>query len=130
MNVLISIKPKHFAKIARGEKRLDLRKTLPTQNLPFEKPFTVYLYVSGTGEVRGEFLCDGFIVSDPNDVVAALACVSRAELMQYCSRGGRINGWGIGRTRIYKHAKRLSDFGLVRPPQSWQYTRRVPERDD
>lgn len=127
MDVIASIRPRHFKRIARGEKRLELRKTLPMQNLPFEKPFTVYLYVSGTGEVRGEFLCEGFIESGVNDVIAALACVSRAELIQYCGTSGRISGWKIGRTRIYKHPKYLVDFGLDRPPQSWRY---VPARDD
>lgn len=122
MNVLMSIKPKYFAKIARGEKRLELRKTLPMQNLPFKRPFWVYMYVSGTGEIRGAFLCDGFVLSSPSDIVAALSCVSCAELAGMCDRRGRITGWKVGAVRIYRRPKHLADFGLARPPQSWRYT--------
>ena len=146
--VLISINPEWCAKIASGEKTIEVRKTRPKMNPPFK----CYIYKCGNGKVIGEFVCDEIISIDgagriPSDI-ARPTCLEPAELHQYL--GAAVGyGWHISDLKIYDHPREMSSFRgackndwwcescamysersgicrnaglqITRPPQSWRY---------
>ena len=146
--VLISINPEWCAKIASGEKTIEVRKTRPKMNPPFK----CYIYKCGNGKVIGEFVCDEIISIDgagriPSDI-ARPTCLEPAELHQYL--GAAVGyGWHISDLKIYNTPRELNDFRrackndwwcdscamywehngtcsndslqIRRPPQSWCY---------
>lgn len=51
-----------------------------------------------------------------------LSCLTLDELLEYAGKPTRIlYGWYISDLKIYDKPKKLSDFGMKRPPQSWCY---------
>jgi len=49
------------------------------------------------------------------------SCLMFKELFDYGKNVGALYGWHVASTQPLD--KKLSDFGLKRPPQSWQYVR-------
>ena len=49
------------------------------------------------------------------------SCLTFKELFDYGKNVGALYGWHVASTQPLD--KKLSDFGLKRPPQSWQYVR-------
>ena len=105
------------------------------------KPFFITLPEGGYGDrvrrqtVFGEFVCDGvellqirYTPFKPERLkryatpITGEACLSVDDLERY-GKGAELYGWHISEYRFYKFAerKRLEDFGLKRPPQSWCY---------
>lgn len=146
--VLISIKPTWCAKIASGEKTIEVRKTRPKLNSPFK----CYIYKCGNGKIIGEFLCDQIININgaeriPSDA-ARPTCLEPAEPHQYLGAATGF-GWHISNLKIYDTPRELDDFRrackndwwcescamyseysgtcgngslqIRRPPQSWCY---------
>ena len=37
--------------------------------------------------------------------------------------GGKLYGWQVGAVEVFREKKPLAEYGLDRPPQSWQYLR-------
>lgn len=143
-SVLISINPKWVAKIASGEKTVDVRKNYPHCELPFKcyiyctfpkKPaYTLWLN-RGTdkrfladGKVVGEFVCfgiDEFVPTENGIMVGRFAslhdtCLKVSEMRDYL-KGKKGYGWRISDLKIYDEPKELKDFGIERAPQSWQF---------
>ena len=148
--VLISIHPKWVEKIANGEKTTEVRKTEPK----CEEPFRCYIYCTritdkkhcrdefdvgiwkGNEHVIGEFVCDKIdeIVPDYNPVTTKFyygyvadteaTCLSEEELQKY-GKNKSLYFWHISDLKIYDKPKELSEFGLTRPPQSYQYVEEI-----
>ena len=138
--VLISIKPEWCAKIASGGKTLELRKTVPKafiKNAFFEsiEPFKCYIYCTFSGPVLwldgkpinsrviGEFVCDYILCHCDTayaDVAERDSLVPREDIRKY-GNGKEVFGWHIRNLMIYDEPRRLQEFGLERPPQSWCY---------
>lgn len=144
-SVLISIRPEWCKLIANGRKTLEVRKTRPK----LETPFTAYIYCSKSsdgynaaqGKVIGEFICDKiyrYSTSEAfkedceiSDIEAVdLSCMPKNKISDYeYSSAGKefcINNiglylWHISDLVIYDTPRALSEFGKVKPPQSWCY---------
>ena len=133
--VLLSIRAKYCERIANGKKTVDVRKTRPK----IKPPFKCYIYCTkrfdkghGTdgyfqgkycGKVIGEFICDTMIIDRTlgyNDLFNAMACLDVGDIAAYCLNDP-MYGWHISDLVIYDEPKELSEFGLKRPPQSWNY---------
>ena len=92
----------------------------------------------GNGKVIGEFICDRIIDIDCDSVapfdkaskeyIDNQCCLTRDELFVY-TQGLCSFGWHISDLKIYDKPKQLSEFGVKRPPQSWQYCERRREND-
>ena len=54
--IILSLHDRWWKKILAGEKQLEIRKTRPAG----KGPFRVLVYVTGTGEIKGEFICNSF----------------------------------------------------------------------
>lgn len=152
-SILISIKPKYCELIAKGEKTIEVRKSMPK----LKTPFKCYIYMTKSnlvgdrkaykdrlaGKVIGEFVCDCIIpisikYSDPNNRIAQkefpYTCLTDKEIMDYLGNGNQGYGWHISKLKIYAEPKRLREFWhcgvklgarVSRPPQSWFYVEEV-----
>ena len=132
--VMISIRPEWCAKIANGEKTIEVRKTKPK----LETPFKCYIYctLAGSnklfketlggdiakwnrekwadrkGNVIGEFVCDAIIVDktfghDP--MLYTAACMEATDVAAYCVNS-EMYGWHISDLVIYDKPKSISEF--------------------
>lgn len=117
--VLMSMKPEWWEKILDGEKTLEIRKTHP-QNERLEWPVTVLVYVSGTGAVQGQFLCPREVSYRTMQDLEKMSCVPREDLLKY-AKGRRLSGWIVQSPEKFDAPSPLAEFGLDRPPMSWQY---------
>ena len=123
--VLISIRPKWVEKIVGGEKTIEVRKTRPK----LETPFNVYIYctagnlsyevnegmmcnISGGKLVVGEFIVDTFITDRTlghDELFCSAACMEKTDMEKY-SAGKTLYGWHISNLEIYDTPKKLSEF--------------------
>lgn len=83
-------------------------------------PLLVLAYVSGTGAVLGQFLCMGWVKSNCFRYLASRSCVPAEDLEKYAG-GKSLYGWIVGEAEEYETPSPLAEFGLTRPPMSWQY---------
>lgn len=144
--VLISIRPKWVELIASGKKTIEVRKTAPK----IETPFKCYIYETrgfervgnenlncvvggnGRGAVIGEFVCDhvestncfsGWVCPEKDNIIKRFldgSCLSEQEIVDYAD-GRSVCGWHISALKMYDEPRKLCEFGLSRPPQSWGY---------
>lgn len=121
--VLMSMKPQWWEKILAGEKTMEIRKSAPNSEggRKFTWPLTVLVYVSGTGAVQGQFTCTGWVeVGNIRETLVAPSCVPLEDLLNY-AKGGTIYAWQVQNPEKYDTPSPLAEFGLDRPPMSWQY---------
>ena len=135
-SVLIAIRPQLVAKIASGEKTIEVRKTAPQ-----EVPFKAYIYctkekkqddiiwagVCGdrgkwNGRAIGEFICDkitdiSVVVKNCNEDYNHVyhndeckgSCLTWKELQEY-SKDKPLYAWHISELKIYDKPKELNEF--------------------
>ena len=120
--VLMSMKPQWWEKILAGEKLLEIRKSAPKGGAgePEPWPLLVLVYVSGTGAVQGQFLCPGEVSYRTMQDLEEMSCVPREDLLKY-AKGRRLSGWIVRSPEKFDAPSPLAEFGLDRPPMSWQY---------
>lgn len=145
-SVLISIRPTWCAKIASGEKTIEVRRTCPK----LEPPFLCHIYCSSvksmplapyvklhrqtggavdewSGKVFASFVCDNVYEIDAAEIspeIAKMACLPLADMRGYIGAKGGY-GWHISELQIYDNPVPLPKFGLNRAPQSWGYVEEV-----
>lgn len=152
--ILISIKPQWVEKILNGEKTIEIRKTIPKCELPARvyiyctkaiKFKDVYLYELKkvndkyelglhdnnimNGKVVAEFTLNKVETIKENqiynaDIVLEKACLIIKELSNY-TKGKTFYAWHIEDLVIYDTLKELSEFGLTKAPQNYQYIKVV-----
>ncbi len=129
--VLMSIKPEWWEKILTGEKTMEIRKTAPKGGAGAPKPWPmlVLAYVSGTGGVQGQFLCNGWTKTNLLATMVDQSCVPLEDLEAYAGGPGRkLCGWMVREPQKYDTPRPLAEFGLNRPPMSWKYIE-IPETE-
>ena len=55
--IILSLHDRWWGKVLAGEKPLEIRKTRPAG----KGSYRVLVYVTGTGEIKGEFVCKEFL---------------------------------------------------------------------
>jgi len=135
-NVLFSIHREHNEKIFSGDKLLEIRKTAPS----CDYPYTGWIYEpkkgGGVGAIVGYFTCEFriktnvFAVEDPaaeryKAYLADRACLSTDQMQAYAD-GGTIYALGVSKAVRLPFPLPLSDLGIKRAPQSWQYLKSYP----
>lgn len=123
IEILMSIKHEWAVRIYRGEKTVEYRKSSPTVET-YGQPLKVYLYESGTGNITGEMMVNGVKVYGPYDSYEEKGngCVDFELLNEYWNQGnGKLHCWRIGKATKYLSPLPLKNFGVSRPPMSWQY---------
>jgi predicted transcriptional regulator len=134
--ILISIKPKWCELIFSGQKIDEIRRTKP--NGAWNGPYTVYVWQTGNGGVVGKFTVRRFTYVQAwkdldgekhlGNTFGLCHCIDPHELFDYLYKpaapGKPYPGgwaWRIEDPVKFDKPLPLSDFGLKRPPQSWQY---------
>ena len=98
------------------------------------KPVFITIPEEGTQRPRrmviGEFTCNAIFEYNMSPAGIVLlsrsSCLTEKEILKYAAGRPSLYGWKISDCRWYRDWKNLSDFGLTRPPQSWQYVE-VPD---
>ena len=133
--VLLSLRRIWWEKMLLGEKTLELRKNRPLRIDPCQ-PFTVLVYITGGLGVCGGFSCaavhiiqvlpDGQILTEMGEPeLERRTCLSRHQILTYAGSGQKtiLWAWEVSGLRAYPQPLPVRQFGLKRPPQSWQYCR-------
>ena len=134
--IMISIKPKWVAKILKGEKTIEIRKTM----LKCELPIDVYIYC--TKEFDNKFLtkdspimCRGKVVAKftfnkveewdntglasrseiMHEELVKNACITFGELFTYVKDVEQYYAWHIDNLEIFDKPKELSEFDVGCP---------------
>ncbi len=127
LSVMLSLRLEWDRKILSGEKKADIRKSIPTGAPGYTCPFRVFLYETkaqkGVGAVVGECVC--YCADEVQDygIVTEFSCLTEWQLAQY-ARGRKIYAWFLAEVVKYADPKPLSAFGIDRAPQSWCYVER------
>lgn len=141
--VLISIRPEWCAKIASGQKTVEVRKTAPKCGTPFlcriyctepnttdpKRLLETHNYEDGhiyraNGKVCAEFICDEIIDIWPG-YAKGDDCLTYEQQESYLGPNGHGYGWRISNLEIYPIPKELSVYGIKKAPQSWIYLQPV-----
>ena len=128
--VVASVKREWWGKMLAGEKTMEIRKSAPQSKdgRTFTWPFTVLVYVSGTGTIRGKFTCPGWVKTNLLEMLVDQSCVPLENLRAY-AKGGSLYGWMIQNAEKFDIPVPLAEVGLTKPPMSWQYVE-IPESQD
>ena len=129
--IIASIRSYMLHEIRRGVKKYEVRKNSPW----CEPPFRVLLCECGSGgKIKAEFVCDyvrcGHITANgdltlPVGITPEDCCLRFTELGAYSS-GKPLYFWHISEMVDYcstkgQRVRNIREFGIKRPPQSWQY---------
>ena len=110
--ILASVKPEWWEKILSGEKTLEIRKSAPQSKdgRAFRWPLTVLVYVSGTGEVQGQFICPGWVKTNLLEMLVERSGVKLEDLRTY-AKGGSLYGWVIQSPEKFNTPARWRSLG-------------------
>lgn len=121
--IIATIKPIHLNNIRRGVKTIEARKNYPS----IVTPFKVLCCESGSGgKIKAEFICRKIVPLIPTEYQLKELCIDIRDFNNYMGKKLTIYGWHISdmidycSTKGYK-IRNVSEFGLKRAPQSWQY---------
>lgn len=131
--IILSIHHAHAERILCGLKNLEIRKTAPRCGYPY----IIYMYETkkggGVGAVVGFFECRskiktnvfGKALYEPlaekyRNNIAERACLPIDDLITY-AKGSDIYGLEVNAPIRFPYPRPISDFGITRAPQSWQY---------
>lgn len=126
-SIILSIREKWVDKIAKGEKTIEVRKTIPKS---YDKPFRCYIYSSGrVKKVVGEFICDELIDYWPGYAgQEGNSCLTFAQELEYLGDNGHGYGLHISDLIMYDEPMELKEFYnpntkefIKKAPQSWCY---------
>lgn len=130
--VLLSIHPEWAEKIYSGEKEVEWRKIFPTEATP-GMPVLFY-ETAPVCKVTGLFFWIGketLIIREPDfdgqkihpvaQKLIDAGCVTLEDLEKYQGENGRLYAWNVRGKMKFSEPRTLSDYGLERAPQSWQY---------
>ena len=123
INILLSVRRPFSEKILSGEKKWELRKNAPRLNK--DDSVTLWLYESGQYGARAIIgkcrlvVTAGLRPYPPKGILEWTmnqACVAEERLRNYLP----CYVWGV-QDPVRISTVPLSDIGMTRPPQSWQY---------
>ena len=128
--VMLSIHHKYAELILIGQKTLEIRKTAPSD---VSYPYTIYMYETkrdgGAGAVVGLIKTNAFgggLFGNGTEenaarrIIAERACLTTDELTEYAN-GKSIYALSVSTPIRFPCPRPISNFGLTRAPQSWQY---------
>ncbi len=86
-------------------------------------------YISGTGEIQGQFMCHGWIKTNLVAALAKQSCVPVEELTKYAGGKG-LYGWIVQKPERFDKPIPLEMIGVDKPPVSWRYLERGGNGDE
>lgn len=131
MNVLISIHPEYAAMIYAGEKKIELRTTMPRKYELCEDYIFIYetapiFAVTGWIKVDSYINVNKILTGDRKDLKKMIINESRLTMEQIKAYKPNLQlwGWHIKEAYNFGHREYITRFSPnEKPPQSWCYTR-------
>lgn len=118
--VILSLHQKWWQKMAAGEKVLELRKSKPQ----CKAPFRVLVYITGGVGIAGEFICPEVLEIKNFEEAEKKSRVPAHDIHNYAAGSRRkVYGWEVAAVKEYPRTVALTELGISRAPQSWQYMR-------
>ena len=118
--LLLSIKPEYVEKILQGTKKVEYRKRLAKEEVS-----VIYIYSTAPSMkvVASVEVVDRLAASPTKlwEQTKKTSGVSRAKYREYFSGCKVAHAYKLGKVKIFKSGKKLSDFGISTPPQSFKY---------
>ncbi|MBL4621002.1 MAG: hypothetical protein JKY89_01250 [Immundisolibacteraceae bacterium] len=122
MKLLISIQPKHANKIFSGEKLFEFRKKIPIYKIKTALVYSSY----PTKMIIGEFEIEETLTFTPEELwikTGHKSGITKEFFNEYFKNTSISHALKIKNPILYNKPKKLSEFGLKRPPQSFMYLR-------
>ena len=138
-DVIMSLHPKWCNLILQGMKTREVRKRAPLQRTPFK----VYLYctkgeeawMAGVKGKRDSYQMNGMVCGEATCVSITEysrpfgnqiygTCLTAKKLNEYAGVNNKLSYMALENPVTYDKPKELSEFGLKRPPQNWQYVQK------
>ena len=118
--ILISIKPEYVERIINGTKKYEYRTKAAKSDI---KSLIIYSTFP-TKKVVAEVFIDDVLCYSPNelwDLTKDQAGISKIDFFKYFDNREKAYAYKLGKVKVYKSAKTLSDFGVKYAPQSYRY---------
>ncbi len=119
--ILLSVKPKYAKKILAGEKTVEYRKRIPTDNSVTQ----VLIYASyPIKRVVAEFTIGRFLEDTPKELwrqTRQIGGISEQEFANYFNDKDKAYAYVIKNLQIYTDSKSLSQYGIEKAPQDFCY---------
>ena len=119
--ILLSVKPKYAKKILAGEKTVEYRKRIPTDNSVTQ----VLIYASyPIKRVVAEFTIGRFLEDTPKELwrqTRQIGGISEQEFANYFNDKDKAYAYVIKNLQIYADSKSLSQYGIEKAPQDFCY---------
>lgn len=130
LTIIATIRPPYTSMIRLHKKLIEMRKTVPHDGMPFR---VLVCESQSNGKIVCEFIVrrwdEKFVHELDEDFIYRNIGVSKKQAYEYAN-GKPLYLWYISdvidycNTKGYK-VRHISEFGLKRPPQSWQYVKEV-----
>jgi predicted transcriptional regulator len=118
--MLLSINPEHVENILNGTKQYEFRKVRCKADVD-----RIIIYATAPQKlVVAEAEIDEIIEDEVSEVwrqTSAFAGISHSFFRAYYKGKKKAVAYKLGRVEAYKEPRRLSDYGLTYPPQSFVY---------
>lgn len=118
--MLLSIKPKYAKVILEGKKRYEFRKNRPKDGVD-----RIIFYASSPQkQVVGEAMIEAILTGTPKEIweIAKMAAgITKKFYFSYYAGKEKAVAYKLRDVIIYDTPKKLSDYGISQPPQSYVY---------
>lgn len=118
--LLLSIKPEYVEKILQGTKKFEYRKRLAKEAVS-----VIYIYSTApTMRIVASVQVIGRLSASPTalwEQTKATAGISREKYRTYFHGCKIAYAYELGTVSVFEKGKKLSDFGMNTPPQSFVY---------
>lgn len=117
--ILLPIKPEYVNRIISGEKRVEYRKKIVSD----VNVILIYVTVP-VQRIVGEFRVGGIMSGTPDELwnnTHTIGGINKKDFYTYFQRCDKAHAYIISQLKIYDNPLCLSDLGLKRAPQNYQY---------
>ena len=119
--ILLSIKPKYVKQIFDGYKQVEYRKSVHTNK---EVKWILIYETYPTMRVVGEFYLKGILKASPKEIwekTKLIGGICKDDYFKYFEGKPFAYAYQISNLVQYSRPKLLSEYGIKRAPQSFQY---------
>lgn len=119
-NILLSIHPHFVEKIISGEKRFEFRKVKSRRN-----PVKIIIYsTSPISKIIGEADIEDILIDTPEKLwekTSSYSGIDESFYQEYYKNKKQAIAYQLKNITVYNKPKKLKEFGLQSPPQSFVY---------
>ncbi len=118
--MLLSINPEHVANILNGNKQYEFRKCRCRKDVDLIVIYSTYPIMMVVGEVKIEEIIEGEVLTVWKKTKKH-AGITKEFFLKYYEGKNKAIAYRLGAINKYSTPKKLSEFGVSHPPQSFIY---------